>query len=204
MSGFVPPFPIDFKRCKRVRSKAEARAELGIPEFVKVVSVASRLAPAKGLLELADILRGETDIILLLTGDGDPQVASQFRRRIAEALRGRVIYRPWAETASDFLDPADLLACPARNEGGPLVALEAMAHGTPVVMCRTGIAESVRVGGSHAVNYDFGIHALRRVLRFPDPEFYDEVAKTVREEYSEAQVANAWVRFLSGFRTLYR
>ncbi len=90
----------------------------------------------KGLDLLLDHLEqaGPAMPPLQLTLVGDGPARDQLAARIAASptLAARTRIAPWSEPAS-VLRGADLLLLPSRYEGVPLVMLEAMAMGVPVV-----------------------------------------------------------------------
>ena len=122
---------------------AEARAALGLPEAPTVVCV-GRVTRQKGqdlLLAAWPRVRQTVPAArLVLVGDGEydgPPLDASVRREPASA-DPRCWYRA-----------AEVVALPSRWEGMPLVALEAMACGRPVVgFDVTGVAEAVGDGGA--------------------------------------------------------
>jgi len=102
--------------------------------FAALVDAAARLVPEFPALRV--VIGGE--------GELRPDLEAQIRARGLEevvALPGNL------EDLQDLMAAADLLAMPSRYEGLPLVLLEAMAAGLPVVGTRIpGIAEVVTDG----------------------------------------------------------
>lgn len=127
------------------RSKEEARARLGL-NGDKVILCVGRLDPLKGIdlaLGSAALLEDREHVKVVLVGgdlEKDPEV--QRLSDLAEALgiSDRVRFEgavphdelPW------YYSAADLLMVPSYYESFGLVALEAMACGTPVVAARVG------------------------------------------------------------------
>ncbi len=107
-----------------------ARATLGLPERPTVVCV-GRLAEQKGqdlLLAAWPQVQAEVpDAHLVLVGDGPRRAALE-----ATAPDG-VTFTGAREDVDDFLAAADVVALPSRWESTPLVSLESMAMGRPVV-----------------------------------------------------------------------
>jgi glycosyltransferase involved in cell wall biosynthesis len=109
-----------------------------------------RLEPQKGFdLLLEALARPEAPTVdLLLAGDGAARSELEALAR-ARGLAGRVRFlgatdRP---TTLALLRGAAAVACPSRFEGLPLVCLEALAAGRPVVAAAVnGIPELVREG----------------------------------------------------------
>lgn len=113
-----------------------------------------RLAPVKGLPVLLDALRhpaiARADWRLDIIGDG-PDRTRIATRIAAEGLSDRVTlhgYRSQAEVRQTLRD-CDVLVLPSFAEGVPVVLMEAMATGRPVVATRiAGIPELVEDGTS--------------------------------------------------------
>jgi glycosyltransferase involved in cell wall biosynthesis len=100
------------------------------------VLAVGRLAHQKGLDVLLDAWArlGARDVDLLLAGDGPERVTLEARA-VALGIEGSVRFLGAAdpEQLPALYRGARLLACPSRWEGLPLVCLEAMASGCPIV-----------------------------------------------------------------------
>jgi glycosyltransferase involved in cell wall biosynthesis len=137
-----------------------------------------RLAAVKGVPVLFDALRLIGDRLpglrLTLIGDG-PERPALMAEAAAMGLAGRVHfagYKTSDEVAAALLQ-ADLLVLPSFAEGVPVVLMEAMASGLPVVTSRiAGIPELVEDGVSgHLVppgNPEALAEAIVGVLTAPD------------------------------------
>jgi len=90
----------------------------------------------KGLDILLDFLEscpsGIEDIRVSIVGDGPYRKVIDARRAARPALAERLRVSPWADTLETLM-AHDVLLLPSRFEGVPLVMLEAMALGVPVV-----------------------------------------------------------------------
>lgn len=109
-----------------------------------------RLAAAKGLPILLDALviarARRPDLSLTLVGDGP--LRADIERRVAEAGATLLGYRSQEEVAALLASHAALVL-PSFAEGVPVVLMEAMAAGLPVVATRVGgVAELVEDGRS--------------------------------------------------------
>jgi glycosyltransferase involved in cell wall biosynthesis len=115
--------------------KRRARHDLGVPSDAPLVICAGRLTRQKGqdvLLEAWPAVRRRCpNAHLVLIGDGavalQPRVAPTGAR-----------FEPAVHDIRPWLAAADIVAVPSRWEGLPLIALEAVATGRPVVGSAVG------------------------------------------------------------------
>lgn len=112
-----------------------------------------RLSPEKGFLGLLDALAAiaaeDLEFELLIVGDGP--LAGEVRAKVGEVgLCDRIDFAgalPESETLAAIAQ-ADILVLPSLMEGLPVVLVEAMAMGRPVLASRVaGIPELVEQGG---------------------------------------------------------
>lgn len=133
-------------------TRAEARVHLaeivGADEREPLVALVGYLHPVKGqreLIELAPtVLERVPGVRFVLIGGDHPgyaEYARSLRERVsALGLDASIVFAGYCDDAASLIGGADLLVIPsrphkrvARVEGFPLVALEALAAGTPVV-----------------------------------------------------------------------
>jgi glycosyltransferase involved in cell wall biosynthesis len=144
------------------RDPAEVRRELGLPPVrpgsgqagVSLVGVVARLAPEKGIMEFIRSARLVADahpaVAFALCGDGPMRAeAAALRRELG--LEGQLSLLGHIEEVRDFIASLDLLVVPSRSEGSPVVAMEAMALGKPVVATAVGGVPEVVPGGETGV-----------------------------------------------------
>jgi len=119
-------------------TREAVRAELGIAEDVAVFLTAGRLNEQKNHAMLLEAFaRVPTPAVLLLAGDGELRSALEARAD-APDLRGRVHFLGVRRDLPRIYAAADVFVLASSWEGNPLVVLEAMAAGLPVVATRVG------------------------------------------------------------------
>lgn len=128
------------------------REDLGLPADSIVVAYVGRLGHEKRVDVLAEAfvrasLRAPA-LALLVIGDGPARAA--MRRRIEQAgLTKRVVFAGMVprERVPDHLAAADLFATASVSEVHPLVVIEALAAGLPVIAAHSpGISDTVTDG----------------------------------------------------------
>lgn len=130
----------------RIRAAADdpaaVRARLGLPSTGPLISLVGRLSPQKGIddfLIAAQVLhtfRPQTRFLVVGHGPLRQQLEAQAAALGLgpEALR----FLGYRADVPSLLAASDLVALPSRQEGLPMVLLEAMALARPVVASRVG------------------------------------------------------------------
>jgi glycosyltransferase involved in cell wall biosynthesis len=185
-----------------------------IDEDSRSLVCVGRLSAQKGHLVLLDAVRAlrddGVDLQLVLAGDGE--LRDVIEQRIDELdLAGRVTITGWISEAEvrRHLLAARALVLPSFAEGLPVVIMEALALGRPVVATRiTGIPELVRDGENGrlvtASNVRELTEALRWIMEAP-VEQLDEMGRAgrqlARERHSvEGEVARLRALFTGAVR----
>jgi glycosyltransferase involved in cell wall biosynthesis len=121
------------------RARDTMREELGIPDSAWVVATVGRLAPEKDQMLLVDAMAPllGPNRRLVIVGDGAERDA--LRARIASIPGGRYVHMLGErDDIQAILAACDAFALTSRTEGLPLVLLEAMATGLPVLSTPVG------------------------------------------------------------------
>jgi glycosyltransferase involved in cell wall biosynthesis len=107
----------------------------------RVLGVAGRLAPVKGIAYLIRALvwlRQEfPDVRLEIAGDG-PQRPALESEAVTLGLTGAISFLGWREDLPSLFSRWDVFVQPSLEEAFPVVTLEAMAAGLPVVATNAG------------------------------------------------------------------
>jgi glycosyltransferase involved in cell wall biosynthesis len=148
------------------------RGPLGLDGEPLVLYV-GRLASGKGIELLLSALRGLPEAHLALVGPDDGHGTGALVADAAgdPATAGRIHVLGSVEDPLPLYADADVFVLPSEGESFGLVAAEAAAAGTPVVVTdRCGIAEFLGEGEALVVPADAGSlrDALRRVLDEPE------------------------------------
>ena len=128
------------------RSRGEVRRDLGLTEEDDLVVTAARLNPQKDFQTLVDSAsiakRARPRLRWFVFGEGPSHDDVEQMIRAA-GLEGVVVLAGRRPNVDDELAAADVVAVTSRWESGPLVLLEALALGRPVVSTRVGLAPDV-------------------------------------------------------------
>jgi glycosyltransferase involved in cell wall biosynthesis len=119
----------------------------------QIVMLVGRMHPVKGHMEVIEacpqIIRTHPDVRLVFVGGADPttpEVETALRTRVDELEIGdNVVFAGHRDDATDLMAGADVAVIPSvrlsarqGREGFPLVALEMMMAGTPIVAYASG------------------------------------------------------------------
>jgi len=135
------PNGIDGSRFEVNIDKQAKRAELGLRPNGPVMGLAVRLSDQKGitflLKAMPTILQSHPDTTLLIAGDGD--LKSALQQEAADlGISANVVFCGPRKDIPQLLKLLDIYVLPSKWEGLPMVILEAMAAGCPVVATNVG------------------------------------------------------------------
>jgi glycosyltransferase involved in cell wall biosynthesis len=201
----IIPGGVDLERFVPAADRRAARAALGLPETGPLVFTVRRLVPRMGLEGLLHAFPRLPQVHLVIGGTG------MLRPRLEETtvrlgLDGRVRFTGFIadDRLPRFYQAADLVVLPSvALEGFGLIALEALACGTPVVATReAGVADV--------------LDALEPSWLVPDHE-PETLARTVAAALDRSRVepdiaercrahaaGHGWQRIAEAYETLYR
>jgi glycosyltransferase involved in cell wall biosynthesis len=171
------------------RSRAEIRAELGLPQDAFLLYSAARLSREKNQRAAIEAVArarasGLDDLHLVLAGDG-PESAELRARSRSLGLRDRVHFLGFRSDASSLCHAMDLFILPSLRERMPLALGEAMLSGLPpVVTPWPGAEEFVRDGDSGFIagGYDAPALAAAVLRAHAGAERLSAVGERAREQ----------------------
>jgi len=135
--------------CLRHR-RTDTRASLGIADDTLVVCTIANFRWQKGYTELLTAVRLLRDqgrqFIVLVIGQGPlEQEVRELRDRLGLTDDVQLLGHRW--DAVEILAACDVLAIASRHEGYPIVALEALAAGIPIVSTDVGAVPTIVTDG---------------------------------------------------------
>lgn len=178
---------------------SDMRAELGIAADERIVVYVGRIAAGKGIEHLLALARRLPDVHVVLAGPDDRHGVTALVR--AETAAGRVHLLPPSDgPPTDLYRQADVFVLASDGESFGLVAAEAAAAATPVVVSdRCGIAPFFRDGEALVIpaTEDAVVVAVQSVL--DDPALH----RRLSSGGVEAARRNSWDRVTDLQEELY-
>lgn len=172
-------------------SRAAARLELGLPQEAFVVGWVGRLSAEKGPDVLLGALPALRDLDLLVSMIGDGPLALSLRQEChVLGLDDLVRMHGAVCDAGRLFRAFDVFVLSSRTEGTPIVLLEAMAAGVPIVATAVGGVEDL-LGQESA-----------RLIDPDDPAALADALRQARTQPAVARVRSAIA--LERLRTEFR
>jgi glycosyltransferase involved in cell wall biosynthesis len=166
---------------------AELRRRFGIPQGRFVVGWVGRMT---GIKRVPDVLAAFAELVdlgvdaqLVLVGDG-PERAALERRARELRIQRRTLFAGYQRDIGPYYDLFDTFLLPSANEGTPVVAIESLAAGIPVVATRVGgVPDVVRdeTDGFLTATGDVTALASRLAELARDPELRARMGASGRE-----------------------
>jgi glycosyltransferase involved in cell wall biosynthesis len=135
---------------ERAAHADETRTALGVSSETSVITVIGRLTPQKGVDVLLEAMPAVLETLphteLWVAGAG-PSLPELEGQTVAAGLSSSVRYLGYRTDVASVIAASDVIVLPSRAEGLPVVLLEAMSLGKPVVASRVGgVPDLVRQG----------------------------------------------------------
>lgn len=133
----------------------QIRRELGLPSHALLLCTVGRLIPDKGYVYLTQALAAlpessQAEVHLVLVGEGNEEAA--IRREIAlHRLEERIHLVGFRRDVLGILKDVDAFVLTSLEEGIPVVLLEAMATGLPIVATKVGGIPDLVIEGTTAL-----------------------------------------------------
>jgi Glycosyltransferase len=128
-------------------------------ETLKLLYV-GRLSPEKGLVDILNALEKTSNITLSIIGSGTDSYVNNLKRIIQEnGLDERVNflgYIKWGEDLFEKFADYHSLILPSYSEGLPLVIVEAMSMGLPVIASNVGGIKEIIMNGENGIVFSPG------------------------------------------------
>ena len=112
-----------------------------------------RLVANKGLMDLLKAVQLLPDLRLLVIGDGPEKRACEKYVRL-QGMKHRVTISGWLATQEAVvgaMQSSRIFVMNSKSEGGPRIALEAMAVGMPIISTKVGVMPEVIEDGLNGV-----------------------------------------------------
>ncbi len=202
----VVPNGITAQRVRPARERAAIRREWGIADDAPVIGFVGRLAPIKGadlFLQTAVRLRREFPLLgAVLVGEGE-QRGELEAYAAGEGFSG-VRFLGHRNDVGDVLAAIDVVLMPSRHEGLPLVLLEAMAAGRPIVATAVGGIPEVVDGRSAWLVPSGSVDALTEATRtaLNDPVRAEALAKAAQGMAHRFTAERMVERVIEVYRTM--
>lgn len=189
------------------RDGGKIRAEFNIDKNTMIVGTVARLTQEKGLSNLLlaakEVLNQFPDTIFMLAGDG-PLRDDLIKKTAESGIKERVIFTGQRNDIPEVYSSLDIFVLPSLIEGLPMVLLEAMAAGKPVIATRVGAIPGVIEDGKDGIIINPGdIGELKEAIIsiMTDPElarrFSQNAFKKVSEQFSSDKMCSRHMEIYS-------
>jgi glycosyltransferase involved in cell wall biosynthesis len=165
---------IDIQKYRRPVSRDEAKRRLHIGNR-HVIGFVGRLSPEKGIGYLlraaSNLIKEGLDVCTVIVGDGEQAGALKEEARVLQ-IADRVIFTGNRNDTPMLYAAMDVFVLPSLQEAFPMVLLEAMACGVPVIATRVGdvaeIIEPDTTGMLVETKDDIALqNAIKKMLTYP-------------------------------------
>lgn len=173
------------------RHKTACRTALGIPTDKTVIGIIGRIEFNQKQQDFlvrcfSNHWKNDPTLHLVITGDGPDKARLESLISLL-SLNDRITLLPWQSDSSLVCNALDLLIIPSRYEGVPLVMLEALACGVPVIgSARDGMKDLLPASWTFEAEND---EALADVFEYVSNHWKNKLPslqERIRRDYSIA------------------
>lgn len=194
LDAFRPPSPPE---------RRAARDAFHLDDDARVVLFVGHEFGRKGLDYLIRALAHAPSVLLMAVG-GDPRSIEDARRTASECgVTERVLFTGPRRDRAVLFAAADMFALPSAYEATPLVVLEALASGLPVVCTPVGYAPEVIVDGENGFLVTRDVHEIAARLEEVaalEPRAWGARARSSVEQLGWRGVAEQYVALVEEIR----
>lgn len=193
---------LDFDKFKIIQ-KFDSRTNL--------IGYIGRLSREKGVLNFVEAIPGmlnnRKNLEFLIVGDGDlKEIIKEHINK--NKLTDKVKLTGWIEhdKLPDYLNILSLLIIPSYTESGPIIALEAMACGTPILATRVGhVLDMIEDGETGFIMEDNSSECIannvEKALNHPDlNEVVENARELVKREFSYEKAVEGYRNVLNNIQ----
>ncbi|MCX6779482.1 MAG: glycosyltransferase family 4 protein [Candidatus Magasanikbacteria bacterium] len=139
----IRPITINTDYIKNYQPKSNLH--LGYSGYKKIFLYLGRIVPVKNISWLIDIFaevnKKNSDFLLLIVGTRNGLEEDNLLKKVKKLkLVNNIKFENWVTDPISYIKTADCLLFPSLSEGYGLVAMEAAAAGTPIIMTDVGVA----------------------------------------------------------------
>ena len=197
----IPNF-IDTEKINRAAKPCE-RSLLAQKEE-KILTHISNFRPLKRIMDVIAIFEGvhpEIDCKLMMVGEG-PEKVKAIEYVEKAGLEDKVLFLGNSNEIDKILCYTDLFLLPSENESFGLSALEAMAHGVPVISSNAGGISEVNAEGFSGYLADIGdveTMVARAIALLKDDQLHTQFKKQAKQQASKFSLE----RIIGKYETIY-
>ena len=168
----------------------------------KILTHISNFRPLKRIIDVIDIFKGINSKInskLMMVGEG-PEKRKALRYVSDNKLKDKVLFLGNSNEIDKILCYSDLFLLPSEKESFGLSALEAMAHGVPIISSNAGGIPEVNLNGKTGFISDIGdtdsmISNAMSLLSNPQKhKLFKKQAKLQAKKFDLESVVNSYER----------
>jgi glycosyltransferase involved in cell wall biosynthesis len=193
VENYVPKTePLDAQR--------NTKAALGILPGRKVLAVIGRTEFSNKCQDwILQVLQNDpflTDKFVIFVGDGPD--ARALQAMLVPEVRDRFSLIGWKSDLSDVYAATDVLLIPSKSEGVPLVMLEALSYGIPVVGTdRDGMRSWLPAQWRFSWGDIEGLkHGIEQALSVTSPDVWGNIAERLVQVHDEDRFAKQFSQAL--------